>query len=1198
MKFIFIDTGRCLKKSMFFLKNHPQSRFIMRVGMLQIILLLCSVQLMMSKEVISQSLESIQVTIGPPQSDLQSLFKEIERQTNLLFAFQPDQISGYAVSLDSEQRSVKSTLDLALSKTPLAFRQINNNIVIYLKNDAGFPGEDEDGASVTFAQRKINVKGKVIDEDGNVMYGVTVLVEGTTNGTITDSRGVFSIEAPVSSTLSFTCIGMQKQEFTVSPEQTDLMVIMKFDVSEIGAVRIVSTGYQKIPQERSTGSFVLVDNELINRSVSLDVISRLDNITPGLLFDRRFTGTPTYSIRGLSTIQSDANPLIIVDNFPYEGDINNINPNDIESITVLKDAAASSIWGARAGNGVIVIITKTGRLEQPVSVQLNSHITAGAKPDLYYNKNFLNSSDFIEVERSLFEQGFFAWQETDPYYSAMSPVVELLRAERDGLVSTDEAESILSSWKNNDIRDDISKYMYRTSINQQHSLSLKGGGSQASYYVSGGFDKNITNLLRASYDRITVNSMLTYHPSSSLEVTSNLFYSNTNDKTNNNGGITGLSGKALYPYIRLADDNGNPLAVLRDYNAEFVSMAEPNGLLDWSYVPLDEMNNSDFSIKTNNVRINTAIRYKINADFNIEARYQFEQQNTNTRNLQSLEQYSTRDMINRFAYLDGSQWVFPVPVGGILDLRYSNLASHAGRLQANYNKSWKEKHQINALVGAEVRQVRINGSAGRFYGYDDNLLTYDYIDPTTSYVTSPSGSSSTIPTGNSLSEMLDRNVSFFGNASYSYKNRYMFSASARKDESNLFGVDANQKGVPLWSAGLGWRISSEQFYPFADLLPMMKFRATYGYSGNVNKSLTAYPTAAYMRSSETQLLYLQIQTPPNPSLRWEKVNMINLGVDFETKDRLISGSIEYYIKKGMDLIGRSPLDPTIGFNLAGRNEFIGNNSSLRGNGVDIMLNIHRSLMRKISWTAQLLYSFSADKVTQYDYESSYLSAYFEQYHIPITGYPRHSIYSIKWAGLDPSTGDPQVYINGEVTKDYSTAFSRLTMDDLVYNGPALPVHFGSVLNNFRIGDLVLGFNISYKLGYYFRRPSISYAGLYNSGSGNEDYTRRWQQPGDEAFTQVPSAPDPGTTSSRDLVYAYSDILVEKGDHIRFQDINISYEFTTQKYKKLPFSALKVYGYVNNIGILWRANKYKIDPDYIYQNYPTPRTYSLGVSVEF
>lgn len=1047
-------------------------------------------------------------------------------------------------------------------------------------------------------QEQQQVSGKVTDMAGVPIPGVTVLIKGTNKGTVTDFDGNYTITVPnPENVLVFSALGLKEQEILVG-NQNRIDIVMKEEISELDKVTIVSTGYQKLPKERATGSFAQVNIELLNRSVSTDVLSRLENITSGLLFDRRFLGSPTYSIRGLSTIQSDAKPLIVVDNFPYEGDVNNINPNDIESVTVLRDAAAASIWGVRAGNGVIVITTKKGSLEQPVTVEFNSNLTIGTKPDLYYNRGFLNSSDFINVEKSLFDQGYYTW--TEGTYYLTSPVVQLLTAEKNGLISSEEVERAITSYKNQDLRDDVSKYMYRNSYNQQHSLSLKGGGSQVSYYLSSGFDKNLDNLKRNGYDRVTVNSMLNYRPLPSLEISSNVIISNTNDKTNNNSGFRGIvsgGGYSIYPYARLVDDDANPVSIVKDYSTEFVNQAEANGLLDWSYVPLNEMNNKDYTIKTNDVRINTALKYSINPALSLEARYQYEHQNKDTRNLQSQELYETRNMINHFAYEEDGQMVFPVPKGDILDIRNSVLVSHAGRLQVNYDKRWND-NQLNVLAGTEVRQAITTGSSNRFYGYNDDLLTYTNIDPTTSFLITPNGYTDYIDTGSSLSYIIDRNVSYFGNASYSYNNRYMISASARKDESNLFGVDANQKGVPLWSTGIGWRLSSESFYPFKSWMPMMKFRATYGYGGNVNKSLTAYATGAYRSNSVTGLSYIQIMTPPNPNLRWEKVKITNFGFDFETNNRFLSGSIEYYQKRGIDLIGKAPLDPTIGYNIAGRNEFIGNNASLKGHGIDVQLNFNKSISKTIDWTAHILYSYSTDEVTRYDYESNSMPSYFSPVAIPIVGQQRYTINSVKWAGLDPDTGDPQVYLNGEVTKEFSTLLSKMTMDDIVVNGSALPTHFGSFRNNFHLGDITVGFNISYKFGYYFRKTSISYAGLYNSWDGHEDYTRRWQNPGDESITQVPSAPTAGTTSMRDWAYQYSDYLVEKGDHIRFQDINLAYELKDTKHKWLPFSKLKMFGYINNIGILWRANKHHIDPDYIYQNYLAPRTYSFGVNVEF
>jgi len=1049
----------------------------------------------------------------------------------------------------------------------------------------------------SFAQQK-KVTGTVFQADGRALSRVNITTADLKASAMTDSLGYFQITIPSGeSSLQISHIGYFRQTVSVPGDNGPLKIYLEQEVVSIGEI-VVSTGYQTLSKNKTLGSYTLIDNKLVNRAISTDIISRLENIAPGLLFDRRFNGSPSISIRGQSTIQSGEGPLIIVDKFPYEGDINNINPNDIQSITVLKDAAAASIWGVRAGNGVIVITTKKGRLETPMTIQLNSNVTIGRKPDLFYNPQFLNSSDFIDVEQSLFEQDYYKWMEDYSTHPAMSPVVQLFIARRDGKISNEEAQGQIARYREQDVRRDFSKYLYRNSINRQYSFSMKGGGSAVSYYLSGGFDQNDESLVRNGLDRVTVNSMLTYHPAKSVEISSNILYSHSKQAQNNGGSgtVTSGGGKRIYPYARLADENGNPLAVVRDYNTDFISQAPAAGLLDWSYVPLQDLQNNNYSVNTDDIRMNMSARYQFTPWLDMEGRYQYEHQNRNTRDLQSQQLYSTRNLINQYAYTDDKGILqFPVPQSDILENSYAELNSHAARVQLNFNKSWNDIHQLNALAGAEIRQARTTGLSDLVYGYSDDLLTTSRVDYTTSYLINPDGYTATIPDRSSLSYLTDRNRSYYGNLSYIYRERYMLTASARKDESNLFGVDANHKGVPLWSAGLGWQFSSEEFYPMKQWLPLLKLRATYGYSGNVNKSLTAYATGYYYNNSVTDLPYVQIQTPPNPNLRWEKVRMINFGIDFECKNRLLSGSIEYYQKTGLDLIGKASLDPTIGYSVGGRNEFIGNNSALKGHGLDVQLNVNKTV-GNINWTAQLLYSNSTNKITRYDYKSNSISSYFLSVATPVPGNPRYSLYSLKWAGLDPETGDPQIYMNGEVTKDYGSILSKMSLEDMNCNGSALPTHFGSLRNSFRISDFTLGFNISYKFGYFFRRPSLSYSALFNTWIGHKEFSDRWRNPGDERLTQVPSMPAAGASSSRDFVYTFADILVERGDHFRFQDINFSYDLQRSKYRWLPFNKVSVYSYINNIGIIWRANKHGLDPDYVFQPYPASQTYSLGINI--
>lgn len=1041
------------------------------------------------------------------------------------------------------------------------------------------------------------LSGRVTTVDATPLAGVTVQALQSNSIVVTNERGEFSIIIKADTAIKVSAIGYNAVIVSLKNATHPLVIVLQQKISSLDEV-IITTGYQNIPKERATGSFATLNNEMINRSVSTDILSRMENVTSGVLFDKRFFNeAPTLSVRGQSTIQSNTAPLVVVDNFPYEGDLNSINPNDIENITVLKDAAAASIWGSRAGNGVIVIATKKGKLNKPLSIDINTNITIGQRPDLFYNKGFLTSADFIDVERYLFSKGYYLPMESNASYPVLSPMVEQLIARRDDQITSDELENSINEYKTVDMRQDLKKYFYRQPVNQQYSINISGGGEKSTYFLGAGFDKNSNERQGDNLSRITLNALTTFYPIKNLEISNNIVYANTNN-TSNSTVINQLfsPGARIYPYAQLADNSGNALPVMKDYRTSYINDAENSGLLNWQFYPLNDLRNTDNKSGVENVRINNSIKYTILDGLNAELRYQFEHHAISSRDLQNMALYSTRSLINQYAQSNGAgDYIFPIPKGDILDLRRQNLTAHAGRAQLNYNSNWNTEHQLTALAGVEVRQARTNGNTNRIYGYNDNLLTYNQVDYLTSFVISPDGYSSRISDGISLSDLNDRNLSYFGNAAYTYKGRYILSASGRKDQSNLFGVKTNQKGVPLWSGGIAWIISQETFYKADGSLPYLKLKATYGYSGNVNKSLTAYTTGTYGSSSLTGLPYIQVLTPPNDRLRWEKIRTINLGLDFALKNNLISGSLEYYTKRAIDLIGQSPIDPTIGFNVGGRNAVVGNNAALKGSGFDAQIAFNKQF-NKIRWNIQLLYSYNTDKITRYDFDNS-ITTFLTDYNAPFVGKPRFSVFSLKSAGLDPENGDPRILLNDRPTKDYANILSAINKDNLVYNGPALPSHFGSLLNSIKWKDLTLSFNISYKLGYWFRKNSINYTDLFENWRGHSDYTQRWKQKGDEMITNVPSLPEPGDTYMRDFVYNFSDVLVEKGDHIRLQDINIGYELNKQKNRWLPFSSLTLYSYINNIGIIWRANKNGIDPDYYSYVYPPMRTIALGLRIK-
>jgi TonB-dependent starch-binding outer membrane protein SusC len=1043
-----------------------------------------------------------------------------------------------------------------------------------------------------------SVQGRVTSaSDQQPLAGVNVIIKGTTTGTTTDTDGKFSISVNPKETLLFSFIGYTAVEVVIA-NQTSLEILMTEDVSTLNEVTVVSTGYQELPKERATGSFVQIDQQLANRRVSTDILSRLEDVTSGLIFNRNIPGkTNDISIRGTSTIFANTMPLIVIDNFPYDGDINNINPNDVASVTVLKDAAAASIWGARAGNGVIVITTKKGKLNQPVKVSLNSNVTVFDKPDLFYAPR-MSSSDFIDVEKKLFDNGYYSAFENSYNYAPLSPVVELLIAQRDGILSPTQVQDQLSVLRRQDVRNDFQKYFYRKGVNQQYAISLSGGSSVNRYFFSVGWDKNLESLVGNNFNRVTLNAGNTWSAlKDKMEISAGIYYSESLKQSNNDGpgAIRVAPTIPLYPYAALKDQNGNNLPVIIDYRASFVQQAETAGLLNWQYIPLNEFNLRSNNTNLVDYRINTKLGYKLFDGLKAEVLYQYWRNVSERRDLHTPGSYYARNLVNEFTQVDaGGNLVKTIPDGGVLDLFTSASASNNIRTQLLYARKFGD-HEVNALAGYEVKELNTTGSSFRYYGYNDDLATIQVVDYTTFFTpyNNPFGQLR-IFNNDGQSSLTDRFLSYYGNAAYTYRRHYSFSASARKDQSNLFGVKANQRGVPLWSAGLAWTVSDESFYHL-NAIPYLKLRSTFGYNGNINNSVTAF-TTAYMLGSDglTGLPSARIINPPNPQLQWERVKVFNTGLDFGLKNHVVSGSLEYYTKAGIDLIGTRPFAPSTGIS-----NFTGNTASTIGHGVDLVLNTV-NVNRAIQWNTNFLLTYLAEKVTSYKTKgdaSTYLlySTGISGLTYPLEGKPLYALYSYKWAGLDPTTGDPRSYLNGQPSSDYASIIDKATPENIIYHGPARPPWFGSLRNTITWNNFSFSFNIAYRLGYYYRRNSIYYNTLLTGAVEHGDYAQRWQKPGDETRTNVPSMPS-AIDVNRDNIYLYSSALVEKGDHIRLQDITLNYTFDKKTFGKMPFERAQVYFYANNLGLLWKASKLNMDPD--YPTLKPVRSVALGIKIDF
>lgn len=1063
------------------------------------------------------------------------------------------------------------------------------------------------------------ITGRVVTETGEPVAGVSLFLH---HGKILNNNadGAFVLYLVTDDTLIVSHTGFYSKNIFVSPATSSPLIIsLERNTVTLSEVAI-QTGYQSVPKERATGSFVQIDNSLLNRRVSTGILDRLKGVTSGLIFNAGSVASGTrmsneltgITIRGRSSIDENvsADPLIILDNFPYEGDIGNINPNDIESVTVLKDAAAASIWGARSGNGVIVITTKKGIINRKMKVEFNSNITVGEKPDLFYSQNFLPSAGFIEAETFLFNKGFFDNDIVSPNRPLLSPVVELLLKQKSGIISQADLQSQLSMLKQNDVRNDYLKYIYRKSLKQQYAVNFRGGNAAASYSLGLGYDKNLDNLIRDCYSRFTINSLNTFSPVKNLDITASIIYSNSLTENNTRpyayGNIkTGGKYGDIFPYARLADDNSNPFTITKNYRTRYLDSLQKTGFLDWSYNPLDEIMLSDNTNHTGNLLLRAGVKYRFSSSVNMEAQYQWQSQAMLLRNLQKLQSYYTRNLINFFYNPAAATTLlkYPVPKGAILDMYTASLSSSNLRLQGNYNHVFKGIHELNGLAGAEIREL-INTAYDRIsYGYDEQTGTsVTNLNFSTSFPVNPTGSATLSQLPGNVTENINRYVSYFANAAYAYKKRYTVTISGRKDGANIFGVITNDKITPLWSAGIGWNISKEKFYSFSTL-PYLRLRASYGYNGNVYNA-SAYLTARYGTSSLSGQQTATITNPPNPDLRWERVRNINTGIDFQSRDESFSGTLEIFRKEGLDLIESAPLAPSTGFNF-----FKGNAAHTRTNGFDFTLNTINT-RGIIQWSTNLLISFAKDKVMHID--KTYAAKTLVGNSIvgtpdfagllAVEGKPLFGIYAYRSGGIDKN-GNPAGFLNDTLSTDYLNIISKSNAANLQYFGTSRPLYFGSIRNTITWKNISLSANIIFKLNYYFRKSSISlnFQDNISGTSVHMDYLKRWQQPGDEMLTSVPALVYPSNNNRNDF-YKGSAVLIEKGDHARLQDISLAYTLNKNALKKLPFDNLQLYLYANNLGLLWKANKEGIDPDYndngVGRTMPDSRTITAGCRITF
>ncbi len=913
---------------------------------------------------------------------------------------------------------------------------------------------------------------------------------------------------------------------------------------------------------------------------------------PGLQFEKR-RQFETMSVRGLSSFDYDLiEPLIIVDNFPYHGDINSLNPSEIESITLLRDAAATSIWGARAGNGVIVITRKKPVTGQ-TTLSYQANVNQIGKPRIM-ELPLMSTEEFIDVEELLFEKGFYN-NLFDPKInrtSIVSPYVLKLNEYRKGAISATELTEFRNQIKDLDYRKEILRYSYRPESFYQQYFSINHNLKNIGLRSAVGYDKVYEGLKKDQNSRLNISQVISLNIKDKLKMDVRADFSFSNRKIGKEQAVYpfNMGGRRpfSYPYLSFFDKEGVATRVPYQYPTDFINSLNDAGILDWTFTPFSNQNGWENITKTTNQNIDFQIAYKLKEWLSLEALYSLGNQYSRVDELFHEESFYVRNLVNRFTQRTDKGYVYGIPEGHIKDLRFADQIAHRARALLRLDKTWRVDYSLNVLLGSEISSLKNTSNSMRFYGFNDrnfSIRPMNFNDLMPTYLGLFPQQRPFLGAG--MNERNNRFVSFFANAAYIFRSKYVITGSARKDASNVFGVKTNRRWNPLWSVGGMWRMDKENWLQTFPFIHKLNLKSTFGHSGNAGGSSTSLPILSLQAPLSYDLYPLQqaiIQQLPNPYLKWENVAMYNVGLELGLLKGKINASLDYFIKNSSDLLARDVIDWTLGFNQMERN--IG---ELNGKGFDLQLNTNLD-GREFTWNFDLNLSKSTNTVKTYRGSWNRASAYVSSINStmnPIEGKTLYPVFSYKFAGLNPENGNPQGYYKGNISENY-LAMMGDSIQNTRFFGTSMAPYFGSMRNSIQWRKINFTFNLAYKFGAFKQKETIIYQNLFNQWKTHADFSKRWQKPGDENNTNIPSLIYPANTN-RDLFFAHSEVNIYNASHIRLSDLRINYSVRLGGGMKKSILNLFILG--SNIGILWAKNNEGIDPE----NYPLPlpRTYSCG-----
>ncbi|SIN76648.1 TonB-linked outer membrane protein, SusC/RagA family [Chitinophaga niabensis] len=1154
--------------------------------------LLLAICLHVSANTFSQS-----VTFSGKAVPMEKVFATIKKQTGFVVWGKSDLLKqAGTVSASVQNMPLTSFLELILKDQPLNFKIADKTIMLY-----GKPG------STVITPVAEPVRGHVSDSTGVSLIGASVYVMGSNQSVVTDTEGNFTLHVNTGDKLRISFIGYRTKEIVVTAVMLRSGRIGNITLSLTSSVLTelnvtANTGYQTLPKERATGSFSVITEKTLGARMETSLMDRLEGTVPGL-----FMENGNVTIRGLSTLYGNQAPLYVVDGFPYEGDLNYINPADVVNVTVMKDAAAASIYGTRAANGVISITTRYGSSKK-LTVNFSSTMFFTAKPDMGYMK-YLSSAEMVDFQQEIFNTWHPSYNEAIKR-QGKNQVLEALYNHEQGLLTQTELDNTLNNLRNADGAGQIKDLFMRDQIRQRHSFSASGGNDIHQYNIFMNYTGNKAYALRTGNEDINVGMRDKVKVFDWLDAEAGVSTNMRNGKFLRQGPERFLRNRMPYETLKTPDGSLTAFTMLK--SPYEIARLKSLGLLDETFNPLTEMNNSDLSFTSNYFRLQGGFTIKILKGLTLDLKYQTERGTTYNKEYYNPNSYYAREMIN-----DATQYYRPdsivknVPDGGQIFETRGSSKSYTARAQLNFDRQVHNEHHISALAGVERRAVSQSYTSVFKMGYSDNNLQYTPVNEIA--LGNLKGTESLDNTFslrfnnyNYFNYGEDRYISAYGNVGYTYKGKYNLTGSVRVDNSNLFGTDPRYRYLPLWSVGASWRISEEDFIKDISWLDNLGVRATYGLGGNVARTVGPYLQATSTFFSEANAPATSILYPPNKSLRWEKTATTNIGVDFSVLNNRISGSVDYYIRQSSDLLGEKAVDPTNAFPVA-----LINYGSLNNKGIELALNTVNVSKKNFSWGTTLVLSLNKNKMTEINTRDLNIYGLTGGYGVNRIGYPMDAVFSFRSAGLDPANGSMMVYdADGKVVKNYdqtgAIVANMTDINGLVYSGTLRPKYTAGLTNTFTYHQFTLNIMLIGNGGHVIRDVVPSAGSNFPAMNTDRRVLNYWRKPGDEKIPGMLPAPDLKGTGANyyTLIWYASDQNVLKADYIKVRDISLAYNLTPALARFKKFSAVKLTLQVQN-PFHWYANSAGIDPEayefasqYANRTLPVMATYMAGIDITF